>query len=87
MVSCSDYCRVHPDIQNVLEQCPLDPSPVEGPTTLIDPLKLIIAQDGDYREYVAAVQENEKHEFELMNVFRNQRAKGIPQFKIMLPEK
>ena len=85
MVFCFDHCRVHPDIRNVLDQC--SPRALEGPTTLIDPLKLIIAQDGDYPEYVAAVRENERHKFELMNVFRNQRARGIPQFKIMLPEK
>jgi len=62
----------------------------KGPTNLTDPLKLsIIAQDGTPVECVAAVKENEKHEFKLKNVFLNQRAKskGIPQFNIMLPQK
>lgn len=41
----------------------------KGPTSLIDPLKLsIIAQDGTPVECVAAVKENEKHEFKLKNV-------------------
>ena len=78
------FCRVDPVIKNVLRQCSL----LEAPTVLIDPLKLyIMAQDGTICECVAAVKENEKHEFQLQNVFLNQRAKGIPQFDIMLPEK
>jgi len=66
----------------VLTQCSL----LEGPKIFIDPLKLyIITQDG-ICDCVAAVKEID-NEFLLQNVFLDQRAKGIPQFNIMLPEK
>ena len=78
-------CRVNPKLKNMLAGL----KKLKGPTILIDPLKLsIIAQDGTPPvECVAAVEETEHHGFKLKNVFLNQRAKGIPQFNIMLPEK
>ena len=78
-------CRVNPNLQNVLRHL----EKLKAPTNLIDPLKFYItAPDGTILdECVAAVKENEDHELKLENVFLNQRAKGIPQFNIMLPEK
>ena len=80
-----DICRVDTNLKKVLHGL----EKLEAPKSLIDPLKLYItAQDGTpLDECVAAVEETEDHHFELKNVFLNQRAKGTPQFNIMLPEK
>jgi len=80
-----DICRVDPNLKKVLHGL----EKLKAPTKLIDPLKLYItAPDGTpLDECVAAVEETEDGGFELKNVFLNQRAKGIPQFNIMLPEK
>ena len=55
---------------------------------LLDPLKLeITRQDHTKVNCVAVIKESEDEGFILKNVYHDLRAKGTPQFDIVLPEK
>ena len=74
-----------PKIQEVLSRCTPEPSPS---VNLLDPLKFEVTRcDGTRAKCVAVIDELEDGRFILNNVFYDQRAKGTPQFNIVLPDR
>ena len=77
---------MHPDIKELLSEYTLD---LHHSAKFLDPLRLeVIRCDGTKVNCVAVIKELEEDEgFVLKNVYYDQRAKGMPQFDIVLPQK